>query len=239
MLTPYRFVLALAFFAAPILADGVAPVGAAACAAMRAHHVLNPGPVGCGRLSLVRFSYVGFDGAVHDDGEIVVLDAVADRVARIFAELRVRGLPIAKAKAMQVYDGNDDASMADDNTSAFNVRRATGKTTLSLHAYGVAIDVNPVENPYLACRDAACTVAPPAGAGFLNRTIDRPHKPKRLGAAEEIVAVFAENGFTDWGGHWDNPIDYQHFDIGRKLAEELATLPPDQAKARFEATIGR
>lgn len=232
------WLLALALATGPACADDIATLDQAACETMRTHHVLNPGPVGCERLRLVRFSYLGFDGRLHDDGAIVVLDAVSERVARIFAELRLRGFPIAKAKPMEAYDGDDEAAMADDNSSGFNVRLVADSEKLSLHALAVAIDVNPVENPYIRCTGALCTVSPPQGADFLNRAPHRPGKPDRHGMAEDIVDIFARNGFVNWGGNWDSPLDYQHFDIGRKLAEELVALPPDEAKARFEASIG-
>ena len=62
-------------------------------------------------------------------------------------------------------------------------------------------------------------------------------KPDRVGVAEEVVQIFAGNGFTVWGGTWDDPLDFQHFDIGRALADELVKLPPDAARARFEQSI--
>ncbi|MDR3527352.1 MAG: M15 family metallopeptidase, partial [Rhizomicrobium sp.] len=194
-------------------------------------------PVGCERLSLVTFSYVDFEGRSHADGQIVVLDAVAPRLLQIFEALQARGFPIAKAKPVEAYEGDDDASMADNNTSGFNDRPIAGTTRPSLHAYGVAIDLDPVQNPYLTFNGATVTVAPPAGAAYLNRRGNRPGKDQHKGLAEEVVTLFAENGFAHWGGDWDDPIDYQHFDIGRPLAEALAALPPEQARARFEASI--
>jgi hypothetical protein len=219
-------------------ADRVQPVNDALCADMKATHVLNRGaPVGCERLKLVEFDYVDFQGRPHDDGRIVVLDAVADRVLRIFETLRERQFPIAKATLLNAYAGNDEASMTDDNTSGFNDRNVPDSTHKSLHAYGVAIDLNPVENPFVTRSGATFTFDPPAGADYANRLVHRPGKPDRRGAAEEVVSIFAENGFTQWGGYWDDPIDYQHFDIGRDLAEQLAKLPPEQAKAAFEKSI--
>lgn len=218
--------------------DTVVPISAELCAGMKSHHVLNPGaPVGCERLNLVRFGYFGFDDQVHNNGEIVVLDAVADRVLRIFAVLRERKFPVAKARLVDIYSGDDESSMADDNTSGFNDRTIPDATTISLHAYGVAIDLNPIENPFVTRKGATFTFNPPAGADYFNRIIHRPSKPDRRGVAEMVVEVFAENGFVEWGGYWDNPIDFQHFDIGRALAEALVRLPPTQAKKRFEQSI--
>jgi hypothetical protein len=218
--------------------ESVQPINSALCAGMKAAHVLNAGaPVGCERLSLVTFSFVDFDGVQHDDGQLVVMDADATRVLRIFRSLHERGFPIAKAKLMDAYEGDDEKSMADDNTSGLNDRHVPGSEHKSLHAYGVAIDLNPVQNPFVTRSGAVFTFHPVSGADYFNRLISRPGKPQRLGAAEEVVSIFAENGFTVWGGNWDDPIDFQHFDVGRPLAEALAALPPDQAKRKFENSI--
>lgn len=231
--------LAVFYASAAALADGGAPLTAAQCASMKAHHVLNAtAPVGCERLRLVQFSYVGFDHAVHEDGKIVVLDAVADHVLRIFQALRRHRFPIAKAVLLDAYDGDDEASMRDNNTSGFNDRPVGGGGgRLSLHAYGLAIDLNPVENPFVTRDGASFLFDPPAGADYFNRLDARPGKPKREGMAETVVEIFARNGFIAWGGYWDEPIDYQHFDVGRALADELVRLPPDEAAKRFERQI--
>ncbi len=233
-----RLLTCLLLLMPPGQAGEVRPVDTARCAEMKAHHVLGANaPVACERLSLVTFSYVDFDGRSHDDGTIVVLDAVAPRVLHIFETLQARGFPIAKARPLEAYEGDDDAAMADNNTSGFNDRSVAATTRPSLHAYGAAIDLDPVQNPFLTWNGTGVTVAPPAGAAYLNRRPQRPGKPDRPGLAEDAVALFAENGFFYWGGNWDDPIDYQHFDIGLSLAESLAALPPGQARARFEAAI--
>ena len=210
------------------------------CNDMRSHHVLKSNSqISCDRLRLVRFAYVGFDGKPHDDGEVVVLDAVAVHVARIFAALRDRGFPIAKASQMNKYEGDDDASMADNNTSAFNDRNIAGGNHISLHAFGLAIDLNPVQNPYVSRSGNLLRVQPAAGADYINRLNVRPARPMRPGMAEAIVDVFAEEGFLIWGGYWDEPIDYQHFEVGRKLAERLIAATPSDAEAIFEGVIRR
>jgi hypothetical protein len=206
---------------------------------MKAHHVMSDhAPVGCDRLSLVTFRYLDFAGVSHDDGRVIVMDALAARVERIFASLYAHRFPIAKANLLNAYDGDDEASMADNNTSAFNDRPVTGGSRTSLHAYGAAIDLNPVQNPFIRRAGTGLSVAPPAGLDYINRAQQRPGKPERPGLAEAIVDVFAQNGFAVWGGYWDEPLDYQHFDIGRPLAETLAALPPDEARQRFEQSVG-
>ena len=201
---------------------------------MRSTKVLNPGaPVGCERLRLVRFSYVGFDGATHDDGELVVLDAVAEHVLAIFVALRSRAFPIASAHLMNRYHGSDDASMARNNTSAFNVRRVEGTNSMSLHAYGVAIDLNPIQNPYVERGARGNEVSPPAGKVYVSRHDRRP------GMAEAAIELFAHHGFAQWGGYWPRGIDYQHFQVGRRLAGQLVTLPYPKARAAFEQHVER
>ena len=199
------------------------------CEDMKNHKTLTGhGPVGCERLASVKFSYFGFDGHVHDDGEMIVLDAVAAGVGRIFDRLLQLRFPLAKVLPINRYDGDDDASMADNNTSSFNDRVVSGGTGLSMHAYGLAIDLNPVQNPFLEGIGATRRVSPDGGKTYLNRAELRP------GMAEQVIDVFADNGFLIWGGDWHNPIDYQHFQLDRDLAEQMARLSSSAAGQVFE-----
>src|SRR5205085_493219 len=110
----------------------------------------------------------------HRDGEIVVLDAVADQALAIFAGLRMRRFPIQQARLMNAYDGDDDASIEANNTSAFNDRRVVGTDSISMHAYGVAIDINPVQNPSYDRVNGVRTLVPKAGAEYADRKRLRP-----------------------------------------------------------------
>lgn len=217
----------------------VVEISEATCAQMRAHGVLKENsPIPCQRLRIVRFSYFGFDSKTHHDGEIMVLDAAADYVRSIFEELLKRRFPIADSRLMHHYGGDDEASMRDNNTSAFNHRPIARGGALSLHAYGLAIDINPVQNPYIAFEsDGRAQLSPQNGIHYANRQKQRPGKPKRLGMAEDVVQVFARHGFSVWGGDWDNPIDYQHFQVSRRLAEQLASLPAEKARALFQRHV--
>jgi hypothetical protein len=160
-------------------------------------------PVAPAQLRAVRLSYWGFDGRPHT-GRLVVKGRVTGDVVTVFRRLYAARFPIRRMVPISAYRGSDDASMAADNTSAFNCRRAVGSATggWSMHAYGEAIDVNPVENPYVLGR----RVLPPAGHRFLDRA-------RRLrGMAVEggvLVKAFASVGWK-WGGRWGAP-DYQHF----------------------------
>lgn len=211
-----------------------APLTSTTCAFMVAHKALRvPSTVPCRRLATVKFSYLGFDSQAHADGEIVVLDAAAERVEKIFKILLDRRFPIAKARLIENYDGNDDASMSDNNTSALNDRPVTGSAATSLHAYGLAIDINPVQNPFIQRLNGKTQVSPAKAIEFTKRDDIRP------GMAESIVDIFADNGFPIWGGDWRSPIDYQHFQVSRGLAVKLARSPSAAAKVMFEAEITR
>jgi D-alanyl-D-alanine carboxypeptidase len=214
--------------------DGIMAIPPGLCQDMKQHHVLNAGaPVGCDRLKLVTFSYLGFDGRYHDDGQIIVMDAVAKQVLQIFATLRAKRFPLAQARLMNSFDGDDERSMAEGNTSAFNVRAITGGGAVSLHAYGVAIDINPIQNPYVRHAQEGISYSPKAGADYRDRGLQRP------GMVEPIIQVFYDHGFSTWGGKWKNPTDYQHFQLSRALAEHLARLSPAQAEAYFDEQASR
>lgn len=159
-------------------------------------------PVGPDDLRLVTVRHVGFDGEAHT-GEIIVHEDLARAVRDVFRDLYEARFPIRRMRTIEVYDGDDDASMADDNTSGFNCRPVAGGTGWSRHAFGRAIDVNPLENPY--ARDG--TVLPPAGREFLDRS--RDHQGM-VHAGDEVVEAFARRGFA-WGGDFVTLVDYQHF----------------------------
>lgn len=106
-------------------------------------------PVALERLNKVKLSYYNFQNTEQHTGEIVVLDTVAGHVAGVFKDLHANRFPIKGARPIEEYNGNDDASMADDNSACFNCREITGGGPLSIHSYGLAIDLNPIENPYL------------------------------------------------------------------------------------------
>ncbi|AIL66035.1 hypothetical protein NOVO_08575 [Rickettsiales bacterium Ac37b] len=197
--------------------------------------ITNNNPVSCDRLRRVSFKYINFEGNVGE-GNIVVFDAVAEQAVGIFSELFKLRFPIQKAIVMENYQGNDELSMIDNNTSAFNGRPTTGGSSWSKHAYGVAIDINPLQNPYISFQeDGSAKIYPPASAElFVNRSNLRPGKKERAGMVENIVDVFARHGFIRWGGEWDTPIDYHHFEIGSQdFVNELLSQSPDVALQTF------
>ena len=234
LMLPLVFLFGHTLSARAVDTGTVVPISPTLCDEMRAHNVMRPeSPLSCARLSLVSFPYVGFDGKIHGDGRIVVMDATAEYVLQIFTKLHEIRFPIAHARLMNHYEGNDSASTADNNTSSFNARKSVGGKSLSMHAYGLAIDLNPVQNPYVTGSGSRLRVMPPPAAEYANRSIRRP------GMAESVIDVFADQGFVEWGGYWHNPIDYQHFQVKRSMSERLAALSAAQARAVFKQYVER
>jgi hypothetical protein len=159
-------------------------------------------PVAPRELRTLDVTYWGFDGRVRE-GAIVVHRRVARDVVSVFRRLYDARFPLRRLRPVSAYRGSDDASMAADNTSGFNCRRVGGSSSWSMHAYGLAIDVNPVENPYVL----GGRVLPPAGRAWLDRARERPGMAVEGGA---LVEAFAAVGW-EWGGRWTSSRDYQHF----------------------------
>ena len=171
---------------------------------MRQHSWRKGCPVPISDLAYLRLSYHGPDGAVHE-GELVVHKSLAVEVLAIFKALFEQRFPITKMRLVDEYAGDDDKSIADDNTSAFNCREVAGKPgVLSRHSYGRAIDINPLKNPMIL----GGKVSPPAGSRYLDR---RQPTPGLLRKGDAAVREFTRRGWT-WGGTWKDLKDYQHFD---------------------------
>jgi hypothetical protein len=161
-------------------------------------------PVAPSRLRLLGLRYWGFDGKPHT-GSLVVHADVAREVVTVFARLYAVRFPVRRMRPVDAYGASDERSMAADNTSAFNCRYAVapGPRRWSVHATGKAIDVNPVENPYVE----GGKVRPAAGEAYLNRARVRKGMAVRGGP---LVRAFADVGWS-WGGRWAGTPDYQHF----------------------------
>ena len=161
-------------------------------------------PVAPAQLRRLRVSYWGFDRRPHTGTLVVKVRAVAP-LTRVFSRLYAARFPIRRMRPIDVYGGSDERSLAADNTSAFNCRYAVapGPKRWSVHAYGLAIDVNPVENPYVL----GGRVHPRAGRAYLDRSRVRLGMAVRGGL---LVRAFASVGWA-WGGRWSASPDYQHF----------------------------
>lgn len=161
-------------------------------------------PVGLSGLRLLTVIHWGFDDDVHR-GRLVVNREQASEVLRALRSLFELGYPIRQMRLVDAYGADDHRSMAADNTSAFNCRFVAGSPGVwSEHAYGRALDLNPLENPYVTESGYA---SPPAGAPFA----DRSRRAKGLiHRGGPVVAAFAAAGW-EWGGNWAWPKDYQHF----------------------------
>jgi poly-gamma-glutamate synthesis protein (capsule biosynthesis protein) len=159
-------------------------------------------PVAPRELRLVTLTYWGFDARAHT-GQLVVHRDVATSVTRVFRTLYALRFPIRRMQPVDHFGADDDRSMAADNTSAFNCRFVEGTARWSEHAYGRAIDVNPVENPFVS----GTHVSPARGRRFADRSL---RAPGMIHAGDEVVRTFASVGWG-WGGNWRSPKDYQHF----------------------------
>ncbi|OBF60512.1 peptidase M15 [Mycobacterium sp. 852002-51971_SCH5477799-a] len=166
----------------------------------------RPGcPVDPAQLRRVEVDHLGFDGHTHR-GELIVHQDLVPEVITAFARLYRLGFPIEKIRTADHYPAADDElSMQDDNTSAFNCRGIPGSEHWSQHAYGRAIDLNPRLNP---CVYATGAFQPQNAAHYLDRS---QSEPGLLHDGDPAVRVFTDRGWR-WGGHWTAPIDYQHFE---------------------------
>jgi len=123
-------------------------------------------------------------------------------------ELYENQYPIEKMVLIDEYEADDEKSMEDNNTSAFNYRSINGSTKLSKHSLGLAIDINPRYNPCVRTIDGELSVEPANGNAYTDRTQEFPYK---INENDLCYRLFTEHGFT-WGGSWNSLKDYQHFE---------------------------
>lgn len=160
-------------------------------------------------LRYLRVLHTGFDGQTHV-GELIVNQRIAEEVLEIMRTLYEQQYPIEKMVLIDEYEAEDETSMSDNNTSAFNYRLIAGTNRLSKHGQGLAIDINPRYNPCVRIRNGITTVEPQNGAEYADRARDFPHK---ITGEDLCCQLFKEHGFT-WGGDWNSLKDYQHFEWG-------------------------
>ena len=163
----------------------------------------RPGcPVAVRDLRLLTVTHLRPDGRTAH-GQLVVHRDAATAVVRVFRSLLAARFPVAQVRTVEAYGGDDARSMAANNTSAYNCRRTTGGTGWSEHAYGRALDLNPVQNPYVR----GTTVLPAAGRAYVDRSRARPGM---VLAGGPVVRAFAAVGWR-WGGSYTSLKDHQHF----------------------------
>ena len=164
-------------------------------------------PVELRDLRYLRMSFVRFDGSPAV-GELMVHRDAADAVVQVFRRLYEARWPIARMRLVDDYRGDDELSMAANTTSGYNCRRVAGTDRWSNHAYGRAIDINPVQNPYVV----GSSVQPLSGRRFasIDRGADASVPRGAVHSGDVVVSAFADIGW-EWGGDWVSTKDYQHF----------------------------
>lgn len=161
-------------------------------------------PVPIDELAYLKVPYWGYDGKKHE-GELIVHKLVSKEVLNIFKKLYSAKFPIKQMLLTDEYGGNDEASMNEDNSSAFNCRVVGGtQDVLSKHSYGKAIDINPIQNPYVKNH----AVEPVGGNEYLLRG---KYRKGMILPDDIVVRSFAAYGWK-WGGDWKSLKDYQHFE---------------------------
>jgi hypothetical protein len=164
----------------------------------------RPGcPVHIDNLRLIRTTFWDFTGK-RETGSIVVHKGESGEIVRVFRRLYRHKFKIRRMQLIDRYDASDHASMNADNTSGFNCRYIAGTSNWSQHAYGRAIDINPIENPYVT---SSGHVSPPAGAPYANRS---RHDKGMVHRGDHAYRAFAQEDWK-WGGDWSGTKDYQHF----------------------------
>ncbi len=144
------------------------------------------------------------------EGELICNKRIAAPLIEIFEKLFEASYPIEKIRLIDEYDADDELSMRDNNSSCFNFRYVSFTNRISLHGYGLAVDINPLYNPYIKTVDGKKIIAPDNSADFEDRAKNFPYK---ITEDDLCCKLFAAHGFI-WGGNcWDDEKDYQHFFI--------------------------
>lgn len=158
-------------------------------------------------LVILNVLYYDFNNQIKE-GQIVCNEIISNKLINIFKTLFENKYKIEKIKLIDEYDFDDIRSMNDNNTSCFNYRKILNTNKLSKHAYGLAIDINPLFNPYITLnKNNEIQIYPESSEKYIDRTKCFEHK---IDEKDLCYKLFIENGF-EWGGNWEYP-DYQHFE---------------------------
>lgn len=161
-------------------------------------------------LRYLRIPYINF----HQEtklGEMICNYRIAPDLLAIFHVLYEQQYPIERIQLVDDFQADDDLCCMSNNTSCFNYRTIAGTDTLSRHAFGLAVDINPFYNPYVTYirnNGISIRISPPGSEEYADRTKDFPHK---LGPGDLCYEQFISHGFS-WGGNWTHCKDYQHFE---------------------------
>lgn len=158
-------------------------------------------------LRYLSLQYYDFDGKIQT-GEIICSKLIAEDLIEIFYELYQNEYQIDKIRLVDEYNADDDLSCADNNTSCFNYRTVEGSANLSNHAKGLAIDINPFQNPYITYPNGKEHISPEGSEPYADRNSGLSHM---ITEDDLCYKLFTEHGFK-WGGHWKSLKDYQHFE---------------------------
>ena len=170
-------------------------------------------PLPLSELRYLKLLHKDFNGKTAV-GELICNERIAAALLKIFKKLYAENYPIEKIRLIDEYDADDELSMRDNNSSCFNFRFVSHTNRISLHGYGLAVDINPLYNPYIKTVDGKKIIAPANSSAFEDRTKDFPHK---IDEDDICVKLFGEHGFL-WGGNcWDDEKDYQHFFVERTV----------------------
>lgn len=179
------------------------PVPDAVKARMRGKSMPDNATISYDDLRYLTVCHYDFEGNIQK-GELVCNKAIAHDLLCVFRALFSRSYPINSIRLVDDFDASDEASMQANNTSCFNYRTVAGSKTLSKHAFGLAVDINPLQNPYVKGN----RIQPSTAGDFVDRNKDFPHK---IDENDFCKQVFTSFGFH-WGGHWRSVKDYQHFE---------------------------
>ena len=159
--------------------------------------------IGYGDLRYLIVYHYDFEGHIQQ-GELVCNQVIAHDLLCVFRDLFSEAYPIYSIRLVDDFDASDEESMQANNTSCFNYRTIPGTSRLSRHAFGMAVDVNPLQNPFVI----GTRIRPSTAKEYVDRTKDFPHK---IDKDDYCKKVFTSYGFR-WGGNWRNAKDYQHFE---------------------------
>ena len=163
-------------------------------------------PLPLSELRYLRLLHRDFEGKTAA-GEMICNARIAEALVEIFRELYAKNYPIEKVRLIDEYEADDELSMRDNNSSCFNFRYVSHTNRISLHGYGLAVDINPLYNPYIKVVNGQKIIAPANSVEYEDRTKNFAHK---IDEDDLCVKVFAAHGF-EWGGSWEDEKDYQHF----------------------------